>query len=616
MNHIEQILAHSLYGSNEFSREAIEALNEMVDGGIDVVQVGIVANPHISALTYSVLFDYLKRKGRNISSSEYNQFITRVDPQRMNDLICNVYLGLMHGLTYTQVDIYAQATVENFKIARILTEKLKDFKDDSLYALLDSRILSCKGYSKILLQDFLNDDIPYDAIYLASPYKDMTEEIYSFFRNADQRDLAIFRDACDVLCKWKDYETILNGAEVSAIRVIKRVTDNDEWLDCFNFLYRSIPEGTKIESAKVWKSLLNKIGASLRSKGNLAEAYIAFVRKNPIIDKALLATISQSDFDFDNYLTNLLVGSGTSIAQYLEDKANAARQRFVNKYRNVFVTEITQIELLDFLMANEADFIHALDYVSVIPLDNANVYKACKRWVRNFSPFVAIIFATKYPDLPPKTVKAYKVLSDVDENTLVKYASHVKDPITFINFATKVHKEEPKIDKVFEVYNSMAQNPTQAFEEACSSENVDEPITHDVYIIFDEQRIFDNREDTLLQDLDIISAADFIEEDIVDDLDSSDDFQVMDDGSHGYYVDALNLPLDNKHVLVFTNLGDGVYDYVFEIKRQDDDFYYSKKVKTKDDVIKAIQRSISLIDRVPAYQSYVEELKHILEGYR
>ena len=90
----------------------------------------------------------------------------------------------------------------------------------------------------------------------------------------------------------------------------------------------------------------------------------------------------------------------------------------------------------------------------------------------------------------------------------------------------------------------------------------------------------------------------------------------MDDGSHGYYVDALNLPLDNKHVLVFTNLGDGVYDYVFEIKRQDDDFYYSKKVKTKDDVIKAIQRSISLIDRVPAYQSYVEELKHILEGYR
>lgn len=156
MNKIEQILANSLYESIQFNQKQIDILNDMVNLGIDINQVGIIAHPDITEYTYSILFDYLN-SGKSITSAEFNNYIS-LDLTRIDTIINNVYIGKLHRLTDEQIELYANTKISNVKISRILIEKYSNIiSETDLYTIMTGSLIN-NTFGKVIIQDLLNNN--------------------------------------------------------------------------------------------------------------------------------------------------------------------------------------------------------------------------------------------------------------------------------------------------------------------------------------------------------------------------------------------------------------------------------------------------------------------------
>ena len=194
MNHIEQILANSMYDSSQFIAEQIDVLNEMVDSGIDIDQIGIIAHPKVSELSYSILADYLKN--HTISQAEYSKYIS-MDIDRINDIIINIYLGKMHGLTDAQIELYANKQCKYIKQSRIIVEKCKDIPESKLNILLTSPCGLESSQGKALLQEFINGNIKIDRILAIYSYQGINNDIFYDILNGDDYLIQLYTESND-----------------------------------------------------------------------------------------------------------------------------------------------------------------------------------------------------------------------------------------------------------------------------------------------------------------------------------------------------------------------------------------------------------------------------------
>ena len=81
------------------------------------------------------------------------------------------------------------------------------------------------------------------------------------------------------------------------------------------------------------------------------------------------------------------------------------------------------------------------------------------------------------------------------------------------------------------------------------------------------------------------------------------------------FIDIINNPeLIGIHVIKFSKLDEETFKYIFEIN-QEDNLSYSTDIKTKQDVINAINKSIDIISSRSEYSIYIEELQDILKQY-
>lgn len=194
MNRIEQILANSMYDSSQFITEQINALNEMADSGINTDQIGIIAHPKVSELSYSILADYLK--DHTISQAEYSKYIS-IDIDRINDIIINIYLGKMHGLKNEQIELYANKQCKYIKQSRIIVENCKDLSDNELHTLLTNPCGLESSQGKALLQEFINGNIKIDRILAIYSYLSINNDIFYDILNGDDYLIQLYTESND-----------------------------------------------------------------------------------------------------------------------------------------------------------------------------------------------------------------------------------------------------------------------------------------------------------------------------------------------------------------------------------------------------------------------------------
>lgn len=193
MNKIELILDKSIFEISQFNAAQIEVLNEMIDNNISEDQVCIIAHPSVNELSYSVLYEYLS-KGNSITSVEYQKYLN-IDTDRINDIIVNIYLGKLHGLSEDQISLYAQKSVFNIKIARLLVEKSKDASPEQLSQLVNGKFGTQSIVGKQAIQDYINGEVDLDHVLCLRTFENLTQDNYEFIKKADNRTMSILNDA-------------------------------------------------------------------------------------------------------------------------------------------------------------------------------------------------------------------------------------------------------------------------------------------------------------------------------------------------------------------------------------------------------------------------------------
>ena len=234
MNQIEQILANSLYESSKFTASQIQALNEMIDLGINIEQIGIIASPSVSVLSYSILADYLK--DHTITINEYNKYLS-IDKDRIDDIIINVYLGKMHGLTEEQINLYANKSCKNIKQSRLIVEKYKDnIPSDKLNKIITSKCGNDSVEGKMLIQEFLLGNVSVDRFLITRIFSEINDKIVKDIMTGDERLIQLYQS----YCTYKNNNNFDNDADsvYKYIHLVYKLTsDNTAYAN--GYLYNS-----------------------------------------------------------------------------------------------------------------------------------------------------------------------------------------------------------------------------------------------------------------------------------------------------------------------------------------------------------------------------------------
>lgn len=228
MNQIEQILANSIYESSQFNYDQIKALNEMLDLGINIEQIGIVASPSVSVLSYSILADYLK--DHTITINEYNKYLS-IDKDRINDIIVNVYLGKMHGLTEEQLELYANKNCKNIKQSRLIVEKYKDMPSDKLNKIITSKCGSDSIEGKMLIQEFLLGNVSIDRFLITCIFKEINARLAKDIMTGDERLIQLYLSYDSIGNSAEYYSRDANEVYRYIHLVYKLTSDNTAYVD-------------------------------------------------------------------------------------------------------------------------------------------------------------------------------------------------------------------------------------------------------------------------------------------------------------------------------------------------------------------------------------------------
>ena len=218
MNKIELILDNSVFTVDQFTSAQIATLNEMIADGVGVDQVCIIAHPSVNELSYSILYEYLTN-GNSITSKEYQKYLN-VDVDRINDMIINVYLGKLHGLTDDQINLYAQKSVFNIKIARLLIEKSKDASPEQLNQLVNGKFGTKSIAGKQAIQDYINNEISLEQLLTLTYCDSLDQNDYEYIKSADSRTLAIVKDY------YKNSSKVLPLSESGRIKQSLNIDNN------------------------------------------------------------------------------------------------------------------------------------------------------------------------------------------------------------------------------------------------------------------------------------------------------------------------------------------------------------------------------------------------------
>lgn len=432
MNNIEQILANSLYESNQFNQKQIDILNDMVKLGIDLNQVEIIAHPDITEYTYSILFDYLN-SGKTITSVEFNNYIS-LDLTRIDTIINNVYIGKLHGLNDEQIKLYANNKVSNVKISRILIEKYYNIiSETDLYTIMTGSLIN-NILGKVIIQDLLNDNFDIKKLPIIANLSTIDSQQYEIIKsftfeelkNCITDDKLLPANVCKALktvcttideyykyeyefytssheLRLKDYVNL--GITFESVSVLnsyiytKNVHNLDNSLAEESFL----SVNNHINSAMV--ALINSYGQTIicpnnRSKIDLFDIYyfinvehvlglpnkLGKLPFNKIVDYINCKNTNIGKGSIDNSFADLSISSDEYIKNILVDKLNNSNNFKIVEYdeNHIFIDTIKSPRNHIFSFIKEDDFytckfsIENINYTTYMLLTKDDVVKVIK----------------------------------------------------------------------------------------------------------------------------------------------------------------------------------------------------------------------------------------------
>ena len=304
MNNIELILENSLFDMNQFNATQIAVLNEMITNGISKDQVSIIAHPSVSDLSYSVIYEYLS-KGNSITSKEYQKYLN-IDTNRINEIIVNVYLGKLHGLSEEQISLYTQKSVFNIKIARLLIENSKDASPEQLNQLVTGKFGTKSIVGKQAIRDYLNNELTLVQLLSLTECSELTQDNYDFIKQADSRTLNIIKDGYN--------KQFFNNDLLAESKVLKQslhITTNTNI--CVNTSYRYDNTYIQFDTINTYNKF-QKIFKRIKENGD----------NYPVecfdIDISKIYEYYKCNFTINNNFIKLSDYIDTNIAQYIDNK--------------------------------------------------------------------------------------------------------------------------------------------------------------------------------------------------------------------------------------------------------------------------------------------------------
>lgn len=607
------IMANSVYNVSAFNEQQLDELaNLKYNAKLYDEDIIKIAQPQINALSYNIIGDFVITGG-NFNAKEFNDYVRR-DSTRIDDIICNVYLGKMRGLSNEQIDLYAQSTTPDIKIARLLVEKCKDdFTEEELHKIVTKTFGNKSTLGKFIIQDFINGNLEKEQLFAISNFETITQDIYDFVLTASKQELAILSTLGDVT--YFKYIKRVIAVIPSAMEYVD-IVDNFEK---HNITFESVDGYNKFRN---FASRYFQFGQGIEKLTTVLEYQY-------ITDAQIATIIKAGNSVFDEYVESYL-GATTLDSYYKTLWMDAETRHSIEDllsicWADTTITDFTEEELKRFaqLIKYEDAFYDIGDYTGSYDevghiintfIHTIDISSLIEKIVsKGINPTIAIIILSAFENVSDLDVDK---VSDIivkwkysNEDTMkILYGIHNHIPDTqneTVIFYLKNYPIIKDLDNIDVLYRHCKPGEVEEF-------NKNDLITEDVIIRFCED--ISVPKTTIVT---IIPTYDFEEEDdddyiseeyFEDSFEDSPVFEAKDIGS-GIAIFAKELASDPIIQFKKEDEKKEEYTYKFEIITKNEEFRHECKVKTKQDVVKAINMTIQFIDGIKKYSKYVKELE-------
>ncbi len=163
---IQDILNNSAYSIEDFNPDQLSVILENL-GHTSEENIYSIVQPNFSAVTMSILFDYVNTNRKELTSRDIMDLRIYSQYPDADEAICQIYLAKSHGLSDHNIEIIANPDCHNRKIIRLLLEKFS--KEHSMvietYEAYIYKISTVPNNLciKIIVNDFLTGVISYDV---------------------------------------------------------------------------------------------------------------------------------------------------------------------------------------------------------------------------------------------------------------------------------------------------------------------------------------------------------------------------------------------------------------------------------------------------------------------
>lgn len=616
------ITEQTMYNAEQFTASQLNEIASIKTiHSVSEDKVVAIIQPNISDITYSILADYFRKVEDAFDINEFNAY-KKIDLERIDEIICNVYIGKLHGLSKDIIDLYTQKDIKNIKVARLLVEKL----NGTLSKKELSQIIHCKmsktTYGKLLLQDFMDGNISKMKFFAVIDVPTINQQEYEFINSATLKDLLLF----NVIAKWyshKDFKYQMDyiktlksiivkfDGEITLLHNLNDFIDNNITFSdnkCFDRFVRMIRDynGNSrnfiglFENTRITESMLDivdDLGVDVFSGQN---NHISVYTDD-------LDTVELSD-DIKEFLRKHTMVDFSSSTQYelSEEQLEAIQILYDNKSAIEFISTINNSLIsLNIEKLNKMITIYktAISY-GFQPI--TSIWISFYRCVQQLDELLPLVSYASDDEKLCKTIRAspYNIYTNRKETVIVAVAA-VRLQMKINNWDTVKQIVDKSSEKQIEDIAEKSDLTNDVIIRFCEEVKVPKTVIVSVASTLGES--LDRYEDTYDDD---DYDDDYVEDDYIEE--SFDDSRVFETRTLGDTIAIYAKEIADDPIIQFRKdetTKKSEYDYFFEIKNKYDELQYSCKVKTRADVVKAINKTIALISGVPKYQKYITELE-------
>lgn len=233
---IQNILNNSAYSIEDFNPDQLSVILKNL-GCTSEENIYSIVQPNFSAVTMSILFDYVNFNKEELTSKDIMDLRIYSQYPDADEAICQIYLAKSSGLSDHDIEIIANPDCHNRKIVRLLLEKFS--KEHSIaieqYEAYIYKISTVPNnlIIKILVNDFLTNVISYDIfrIFVNSSVELLSNEdaFFAIYNIKDTLDYKLIEYIVDNFNELSYIKGLLNLTKIFNTEEIIELCEKDTY---------------------------------------------------------------------------------------------------------------------------------------------------------------------------------------------------------------------------------------------------------------------------------------------------------------------------------------------------------------------------------------------------